>query len=79
MLSIKPRWKGFLRSVRRQSDQRLLNLGPRSRLVLMKLGFDLRSHYDDVLNEPVPDQLKPLVECLPGDAGRDVIDLNDRR
>jgi hypothetical protein len=32
-------------------------MGFRSVLVLMKLGFELRMHYDEVLNEPIPDEL----------------------
>jgi hypothetical protein len=36
-------------------------LGFRSVLVLMKLGFEMRKHYDEVLNEPIPDELiRPL-------------------
>ena len=78
MLPIKPVWKGFLKGLERGRDQRLLNLGARSKLVLMKLGFDLRSHYEDVLQEPVPDPLKPLIERLPADDGRDVIDVKSQ-
>ena len=70
-----PFGRAFWKGLQRRRDQRLLALGPQSKLVLMKLGFDLRSHYDDVLQEPVPDQLKPLIERLPGDTARDVIDL----
>ena len=32
-------------------------MGFRSPFVLMKLGFDMREHYDELLNEPIPDEL----------------------
>ena len=32
-------------------------MGFRSVLVLMKLGFEMRKHYDEVLNEAIPDEL----------------------
>ncbi len=36
-------------------------MGFRSVLVLMKLGFEMRKHYDEVLNEAIPDELiRPL-------------------
>jgi hypothetical protein len=36
-------------------------MGFRSVLVLMKLGFEMRKHYDEVLKEPIPDELiRPL-------------------
>jgi hypothetical protein len=36
-------------------------MGFRSLLVLMKLGFEMREHYDEVLNEAIPDELiRPL-------------------
>jgi hypothetical protein len=39
-------------------------LGFRSSLVLAKLGFDLRSQYEDLLSEPLPDDLGRLVNQL---------------
>jgi hypothetical protein len=32
-------------------------MGFRSVLVLMKLGFEMRKHYDEVLNDAIPDEL----------------------
>jgi hypothetical protein len=66
--------KRLLERLRVRRRRALHRLGPRSKLVLMKLGFDMRSYYEDVLHEPVPSHLMPLVERLPG-AMRDVIDL----
>ena len=40
------------------------NFGFRSSLFLAKLGFDLRSRYEDVLSEPLPDDLGRLVSQL---------------
>ena len=40
------------------------NFGFRSSLVLAKLGFDLRGHYEDVLSEPLPDDLSRLLTQL---------------
>jgi len=40
------------------------SLGFRSPLVLAKLGFDLRSHYEDLLSEPLPDDLGRLLNQL---------------
>ena len=40
------------------------NLGFRSALVLAKLGFDLRSQYEGVLSEPLPDDIGRLVSQL---------------
>jgi Anti-sigma factor NepR len=40
------------------------SLGFRSSLVLAKLGFDLRGHYEDLLNEPLPDDLGRLLMQL---------------
>ena len=41
-------------------------MGARSRLVLEKLGFDLRACYEDLLAEPVPNELRTLVYRLAG-------------
>ena len=37
-------------------------IGARSRLVLEKLGFDLRANYETLLSGPPPDHLRQLVE-----------------
>ena len=39
-------------------------MGGRSRLVLTKLGFGLRTYNEEVLSEPEPDKLKPLMDRL---------------
>jgi hypothetical protein len=39
-------------------------MGTRSRLVLTKLGFGLRTYNEEVLSEPEPDKLKPLMDRL---------------
>ena len=44
-----------------------MEMGARSLLVLMKLGFDLRSYYEHLMDEPEPDHLKGLIEQLPGE------------
>ncbi len=41
-------------------------MGARSLLVLLKLGFELRSSYGPVIDEPLPEQLRTLLEQLPG-------------
>jgi Anti-sigma factor NepR len=38
--------------------------GFRSALLLAKLGFDLRHQYEDLLSEPLPDDLGRLVSQL---------------
>ena len=45
-------------------------MGFRSLFVLAKLGFDLRCHYDYLLEEPMPDEFRGPLEAL---AERDVI------
>jgi hypothetical protein len=39
---------------RRNSQKSAATLGRDSLLILMKLGYDLRSEYDQVLEEPLP-------------------------
>jgi hypothetical protein len=39
-------------------------MGFRSRLVLAKLGFDLRQRYDDLLGRELPDELGRLASKL---------------
>lgn len=41
-------------------------LGCRSLLVLMKLGFDLRAHYDEVVAAPLPHDLQALADRVDG-------------
>ena len=43
-------------------DQRL---GPRSPFVLAKIGYDLREGYNDVVEQPLPEELQRAVEQLP--------------
>ena len=40
------------------------HLGFRSSLVLAKLGFDLRDQYEDLLSEPLPEELGRLLNRL---------------
>ena len=54
-----------------------MQMGPRSRLVLAKLGADLRALYDDVLDATLPRDLRKRVERLP--VLRDVIDVRTVR
>ena len=49
-------------------------MGPRSLLVLMKLGHELRSDYEHLMHDPVPEHLRPLIERLPT-RWHDIIDL----
>jgi hypothetical protein len=52
-------------------------LGFRSRLVLAKLGYDLREHYDAVVAEAVPEDIeRPLARLRGPDP---VTRLDDRR
>jgi Anti-sigma factor NepR len=39
-------------------------MGFRSSLVLAKLGFDLRNHYDDLLDEPLPEEISRILQQL---------------
>jgi hypothetical protein len=39
-------------------------MGARSPLVLMKLGFDLREYYEDLVIDSLPDDLQCLLERL---------------
>jgi hypothetical protein len=49
-------------------------MGVRSLLVLMKLGYDLRSEYEHLMDDPVPEHLQPFIERLPS-RWHDIIDL----
>ena len=49
-------------------------MGARSLFVLMKLGYDLRSEYAHLMDDPVPEHLQPLIERLPS-RWHDIIDL----
>jgi hypothetical protein len=70
-------WKRLLQRPGVKRRTALLKLGPRSRLVLAKLGFDMRASYDDLLKDPLPDSHTSLVKQLPGQ--HDVIDLGTDR
>ena len=48
-------------------------LGVRSRLVLEKLGFELRRLYDDLLSAPFPRSIRKRLDRLP--ETRDVVKL----
>jgi hypothetical protein len=51
------------------------HMGFRSLFVLAKLGFDMREQYNDLLEEPLPDEIsRPLLAL----AARDVIALPQR-
>jgi hypothetical protein len=39
-------------------------MGARSPFVLMKLGFDLRDYYEDLVSDPLPGDLQCLIERL---------------
>jgi hypothetical protein len=39
-------------------------MGARSPWVMMKLGFDLRSCYEDVITDPLPEDLQCLIARL---------------
>ena len=49
-------------------------MGPRSLLVLLKLGHELRADYDHLLDADVPEHLQPLIDRLPS-RWHDIIDL----
>lgn len=52
-----------------------MDLGCRSPLVMAKLGFDLRTHYKDLVEAPLPDRLQELCDKLLGYAAyEDVAD-----
>jgi hypothetical protein len=50
-------------------------MGFRSLFVLAKLGFDMREQYNDLLEEPLPDDISRSLLAL---AARDVIALPPR-
>ncbi len=41
-------------------------LGMRSPLVLAKIGYDLRQEYDNLLEQPLPEEFQQVVARLPG-------------
>jgi len=43
-----------------------MQMGARSKLVLMKLGFDMRADYDALLDEPIPNEMRSLIYRLAG-------------
>ena len=54
-----------------------LELGCRSPLVMAKLGYDLRSCYQEVVEQPMPDRLQSLCDELLGYASFE--DVEDER
>ena len=54
-----------------------MQMGARSKLVLMKLGFDMRADYDALLDEPIPNEMRSLIYRLAG-SPPDVIELGAR-
>ena len=40
------------------------SLGVRSKTVLAKLGFDLRGYYEDLIDDPLPDELCQRLEAI---------------
>jgi hypothetical protein len=46
------------------SKLRSSKMGARSSLVLAKLGFDLRDHYEGLLDEPLPAEISRLIQRL---------------
>ena len=52
-----------------------MGMGARSLFVLMKLGNDLRSYYQHLMEGPLPENLQPFIERLPS-KGHDIIDLS---
>ena len=43
-----------------------MQMGARSKLVLRKLGFDMRADYDALLDEPIPNEMRSLIYRLAG-------------
>ena len=41
-------------------------MGARSKLVLLKLGFDMRGHYEALLSEPIPSKMRSLILRMAG-------------
>lgn len=51
-----------------------VELGCRSPLVMAKLGYDLRTCYQEVVDQPMPERLQSLCEELLGYASFDEVD-----
>lgn len=49
-------------------------MGARSKLVLLKLGFDMRAHYEPLFSEPTPNETRSLIYRMAG-SPPDVIQL----
>jgi hypothetical protein len=45
-------------------------MGFRDKLVLCKLGFDLRGYYERLVNEPLPDEFDASIKSLEAGASR---------
>ena len=58
----------FYRDRHKPRNDEASRLGFRSPLFLAKLGFDLRDQYDEVLSEPLPEDLRRSLDRL--EAGR---------
>ena len=52
-----------------------MGMGAQSLFVLMKLGNDLRSYYQHLMDDPLPENLQPFIERLPS-RGHDIIDVS---
>src|SRR3954451_23957114 len=73
------RMRQAIRRWLRPKEPKTPRLGARPKLLLAKFGFDMRSDYEHVVQEPLPAELQSLVEQLPGARDRDVIDLSSYR
>jgi hypothetical protein len=60
----------FFRNSPRPRNEQASRLGFRSPLVLAKLGFDLRDHYEEALSQPLPDALRRPLDQLEAPASR---------
>jgi hypothetical protein len=49
-------------------------MGARSKLVLLKLGYDMRAGYDALLDEPIPSEMRSLIYRMAG-SPPDIIEL----
>jgi hypothetical protein len=54
----------FFRDSHKPVNEEACRLGFRSRLVLAKLGFDLRDHYEEALSQPLPEALRHSLDRL---------------
>jgi hypothetical protein len=54
----------FFRDRHKPKNDEASRLGFRSPLVLAKLGFDLRDHYEEIVSEPLPEDLRRSLDRL---------------